>query len=84
MKIANGSLLVAEIFILYAMSDTKQMTAASTATMRRLGPSGSLKKINITLAKIMEVIPKIRRGIFLGEMVRIGAKVVLKFCSVLS
>jgi hypothetical protein len=65
---ASKSFLNAERLALYAVSDTKQTAAAITVTIRRLGPSGSLKKINITLVKIMDVIAKIKRGIFLGKV----------------
>lgn len=40
------------------------MTAASTVTIRRFGPSGSLKNVNMILEHTMAVIPKIRSEIF--------------------
>lgn len=44
--------------------DKKYIIIAITVTTRRFGPSGSLKKKNIVLEKIIDVSPKIINEIF--------------------
>ena len=42
------------------------ITAAVPATMRRFGPSGSLKNMNSILEHKRAVMPKMNRGVFFG------------------
>ncbi len=42
------------------------MMNASTTTMRRFGPSGSLIKVKATRERTSDVIPKMISGVFLG------------------
>ena len=66
MEIANRNLLILvfESWKKYANRDKKYTTTAIPITMSRFGPSGSLKKKNISLEHTMAVIPKIINEVF--------------------
>lgn len=48
----------------YAVKETRYTTPARTTTIKRFGPSGSLKNENIALEHRRAVIPKIHNEIF--------------------
>ena len=54
-------------FDTYTHKDKKYMIPAATVTMRRFGPSGSLKKKNIAREKMRDVITKIISEVFLDR-----------------
>ena len=48
----------------YAARDRRYTTAAATVTMSKFGPSGSLKKKNMTLENTRDVVPNIINEVF--------------------
>lgn len=65
MRTASQNLLrlLAEKLGAYAVKDAAHTTAATTRTMSKFGPSGSLKKKNKALAPAIAIIARIRNWI---------------------
>jgi hypothetical protein len=63
-KIASKSFFEPERLDTYDARDKKYTIPAVTTTIRRFGPSGSLKKKNIAPEDMRAVIPKINSAVF--------------------
>jgi hypothetical protein len=59
-----GDFIIEELSKRITAKDKKYMTIAIATTIRRFGPSGSLKKKNSVLENKRDVIPRISNEIF--------------------